>query len=170
MALRWVDVMRFGALAAISLMAACGEPMPSDAEMIDRLEFDRAGFDEAIRIACVTPALTRIDLRGQEPPETEPGNLSPARTRALSAFMTKHDISSAYFECAPPVFASFVVASSGLGVSGQMKQLIFSLLGMSENQGGRLVPDTDSAVAAENEHWIQVHRDIGDGWFIRNSR
>jgi len=171
MAFNWFRMTRFGALAAnYLLVSACGEPVPTDAALIAELRFDRAGFEEAIKVACETPTITDFELRGQNPPETKPASLDPGRVRSLQTFMVRHDISRMHFECGPPIYASFDVASVGLGVSGQLKRLIFSPSGMSENDGGGLVADTDVAVAGQNEKWIAVHRDIGDGWFIRNSR
>ena len=152
------------------MVSACAEPVPSDAALIETMRLDRAGFEEAIRVACETPAITHFELRGQRPPKTTPASLAPVRVQSLQTFVTNHDISRMYFECGPPIFASFDVASVGLGVSGQLKRLIFSPSGMSENVGGALVADTDVGVAANSERWTQVHRDIGDGWFISNSR
>jgi hypothetical protein len=170
MAFRWSGKTQYGALAAICLLvSACGEQIPSDASVIDEFRLDRAGFEEAIKVACEEPAITTFELRGQRPPESNPAVLSPVRAQSLQTFMTDHNIGRMYLDCDPPLFASFDVASVGLGVSGQLKRLIYSPSGMSENSGGALVADTDAAVA-ENSESMLVHRDIGDGWFITNSR
>lgn len=170
MALSWVGVTRSGVAGAVCLwVSACGEPVRTDAALIEELRFNRAGFEEAIQVACETPAITDFELRSGQPPETRPASLDPIRVQSLRTFMEKHAVSRAYFECGSPVVASFDVASVGLGVSGQSKKLMFSPGGVPESFGGPLVADTDAAIAAGNGKSVTVHRDIGDGWFIRNS-
>jgi hypothetical protein len=129
------------------------------------LQHDRSGFEEAVRLVMMDPPVRELRMRRGEL-EVTPVAIAPERLLRLRDFMGRHDLER--IEHFGRV--SFTVSGAGLGVSGQSKTLHFEPTGrVTEAGAGPLVSDTDRAVAADRTRSILVYRDLGDGWFIRNS-
>lgn len=98
--------------------------------------------------------------------EVTPAAIAPERSLWLWDFMGRHGLEG--IEHFGGV--SFTVSAVGLGVSGQSKKLVFEPTGrVTEAGAGPPVSDTDGALAADRTRSILAYRDLGDGWFIRNS-
>jgi hypothetical protein len=155
-------------LSFLSLLAIAGcAPAPvSDSEAIAMLNSDRPGFEQAVEDMSRPSQISEIMVRADSV-EVSPTSADPARVERLRHFMISHAISRISHHEGT---TSFVVSSSGLGVSGTMKSLVFEATGlMTESGAGDAVSDTDVAVRAKREQSVLAYRKVGDGWFIRNS-
>jgi hypothetical protein len=153
-------------IASLSAVGACSaEPVRTDAEIINMLRHDRSEFEEAVRLIMMDPPVRELRMRRGEL-EVTPVAIAPERRLWLRDFMGRHGLERIKHFGG----VSFTVSAVGLGVSGQSKQLQFEPTGrVTEAGAGPLVSDTDGALAADRTRSILVYRDLGDGWFIRNS-
>lgn len=111
------------------------------------------------------PPIRELRMRRGELKVT-PAAIAPERRLWLRDFMERHGLKGIQHFGG----VSFTVSAVGLGVSGQFKTLVFEPTGrVTEAGAGTLVSDTDGALAADRTRSILVYRDLGDGWFIRNS-
>ncbi|MDZ4108041.1 MAG: hypothetical protein U1E18_00380 [Brevundimonas sp.] len=157
---------RIFVIASLLAVGACaGEPVRTDAEIINMLQQDRSGFEQAVRLITMDPPVREMRMRRGEL-EVTPAGIAPERRLWLRDFMGLHGLESIeHFRG-----VSFTVSAAGLSVSGQVKKLVFEPTGrVTEAGAGSFVSDTDGAVAAERRRSILAYRDLGDGWFIRNS-
>lgn len=155
------------AAASLAALASCSTPPPrTDAAIIEMLRNDQAGFDQAARTIIMEPPIREFRVTDGAS-EVEPAGIPAERRQWLTGFLRSHDVSGIQHYHGR---VSFIVSASGLGVSGQQKTLIFETARrITGIDADTLVPDTDAAVAVDPTRSTLAYRDLGDGWFIRNS-
>ena len=161
-------MMRASILLALTtlVLAGCNPAVPRDAEIVATLNSDRAGFARASVIACETPPLRRAQIEGGRLMIDGAVSVSGQREHQINAFMQTHQVLQVSCEESGVWFA---MGLTGIIGSGQAKHLIFSPGGVRENHGRGLVQDTDRAVSADPRPTGLAYRDLGGGWYIRNS-
>lgn len=158
---RTLAILSAGVVLALT---GCAPPPVSDDVVIATLKMDQQGFDQAVAWITAAPVLAHVDLREAGVSAT-PADVDPDRLEPLAAFMRRHGINSV--GASPDGrTVSFQMSASGIGASGQLKELTYS---RQRSADWTMVPDTDQEMAKPSDRWRVVYRDLGDGWYVENS-
>jgi hypothetical protein len=159
----------------VPLISACSQMLrPSDAEMEAKFRTHRADFESLVKAIFEEQQISRVSIDNpSSKPDKIQENTNPNRADKIIATMRRLGVSKyegSSRENALSRSVDFNMYTSGLGVSGSSKSLVYSEKNPPE-AGAILVADTDKAIDEANHNRVSkvVYKSIDTNWYIRAS-
>jgi hypothetical protein len=164
---RWMS----GALAALAVVLALWfglgwlsgpDRPPSDAEMIENLTRNRAGFDRLVAMIAENPGLARVDTDWTRPADPASIGVSPERIAAYRRLMTELGVPRGFETVAGGETIHFLAFASGLSIGGRGKSYVWSRSGRFRD----VTMASDLDALWERRRGVWAYRHVQGPWYL----